>query len=175
MMPVIVGFLITMLFGCFVRFVKTPFQDRLGEYEGWNPALRKIWPVPEKKETKKWFSEIRESWPFNGKNKKGLEGVTGALVGYFERPIFFASFWMPGGWPLLTSWLVMKTAIYWQSSNFTKFSKGPPKDPDFFVSVYKLGVYHAGFALAGTAANIVVALVGYAVGKYLEGCYAYGV
>jgi hypothetical protein len=153
------GLLVTLLFGFFVQFVKRPFQHRLGEYAGWNPALREIWP-PTKK---------------NGKNKNGLKGVTGAWVGCFERPIFFASFWMPGGWPLLTSWLVMKTAIYWQSSNFTKFPKEPPKDPDFFVSVYKLGVYHAGFALVGTAANIVAALFGYAVGKYLEGCFAYGI
>ena len=88
----------------------------------------------------------------------------------FERPIFFAAFWIAGAWPLISTWLVFKLAFYWQSANFTAFpqSAPDPKEAEYLVAKRQLGTHHVATSLVGTAANIVLALVGVAVGKWVR-------
>jgi hypothetical protein len=97
------------------------------------------------------------------------QATGGALIGFLERLIFFAAAWVQG-WLLITGWLVFKLAFYWQGANFTAF---PEKLPDEFqmrwlVSKRTLGTHYVATALVGTAANIVVALIGVAVGKWIK-------
>lgn len=94
----------------------------------------------------------------------------GSWIGHVERPIFFAALWITGAWPILSSWLVFKLAFYWQSANFTAFPNAPPtkSDADYLVAKRRLGVHHVATALVGTGANIVLALIGVAVGKWIQ-------
>jgi hypothetical protein len=93
----------------------------------------------------------------------------GSWIGHVERPIFFASLWIPGAWPILSSWLVFKLGFYWQSANFTKFPDTSPdaREAEYLAAKRQLGTHHVATALVGTGANIVVALVGVAVGTWV--------
>ncbi len=93
----------------------------------------------------------------------------GSWIGHVERPIFFAALWISGAWPILSSWLVFKLAFYWQSANFTAFpdSLQNERDAEYLVSKRQLGAHHVATALVGTGANIVLALIGVAVGKWI--------
>ena len=96
--------------------------------------------------------------------------TAGGMIGNVERPIFFAALWITNGWPILSSWLVFKLAYYWQSANFTAF---PIESPDkeqaaWLVAKRQLGTHHVATALVGTGANIVLALIGVAVGKWIR-------
>ena len=93
----------------------------------------------------------------------------GSWIGHVERPIFFASLWMPSAWPLLSSWLVLKLGFYWQSANFAKFPDTSPdvKEAEYLAAKRQLGTHNVATALVGTGANIVVALIGVAVGKWI--------
>lgn len=95
--------------------------------------------------------------------------IAGSMIGYVERPILFAALWISSGW-LLTSWLAFKLAYYWQGAKFMEFpDETPDKDKAaWLVSKRQLGSHHAATALVGTGANIVVALVGVAVGKWIR-------
>ena len=64
----------------------------------------------------------------------------------------------------------MKTAFYWQSANFTAFPEVPPnlRAARYLVAKRRLGAHHAATALVGTGANIVAALVGVIVARWLE-------
>ncbi len=94
----------------------------------------------------------------------------GYWIGHLERPMFFACFWVSSLWPIVGAWLVMKTAFYWQGTNYAKFPDEPPSQPqmDWLVAKRRLGAYYAATALAGTAANIVFALAGIAIGHWLR-------
>jgi hypothetical protein len=96
--------------------------------------------------------------------------AAGSMIGHVERPIFFAALWITNGWPILTSWLVFKLAFYWQGANFTAFPVEPPNKDQaaWLVAKRQLGTHHVATALVGTGANIVVALVGVAVGKWIR-------
>jgi hypothetical protein len=64
---------------------------------------------------------------------------------------------------------VFKLAFYWQGANFTKFPETSPgkEDLEWMVAKRQLGTHHVATALVGTGANIVVALIGTAVGKWI--------
>lgn len=97
------------------------------------------------------------------------QNTGGAYIGFFERLIFFAAFWIDA-WLILSSWLAFKLAFYWQGANFTTFPQTAPKSEDlaWLVARRQLGTHHVATVLVGTAANIVTALVGYAVVKWIK-------
>ena len=68
------------------------------------------------------------------------------------------------------SWLVFKLAFYWQSTNFSKFPDSSPneREAEYLVAKRQLGTHQVSTALVGTGANIVVALIGVAVGKWIR-------
>lgn len=95
---------------------------------------------------------------------------SGFWIGNFERLFFFLSLWT-GASLLVPAWFVLKTAVYWQASNFTKFPERFPRTIDdaiYFVGIYRLGKYHATVALAGTAANLVIAFIGLGFASWLN-------
>lgn len=98
------------------------------------------------------------------------QSTGGFWIGFVERLIFFAALWIPSGWPLLSSWLVFKLAFYWQGSNFASFPVSPlsEKEADYLIARRQLGTHHVATALVGTGANIAVALIGVAVGRWLK-------
>jgi len=108
--------------------------------------------------------ETAEPWSRLVAQKTG-----GSWIGHVERPIFFASLWVPNAWPILSSWLVFKLGFYWQSANFTKFPDASPnaQEAEYLVAKRQLGTHHVATALVGTGANIVVALIGVAVGRWI--------
>ena len=110
-------------------------------------------------------SDLEPHWDKMRKMKMG-----GNIIGHVERPIFFAALWITGGWPILTSWLVFKLAYYWQSANFTAFPLEPPnkEQAEWLVAKRQLGANHVATALVGTGANVILALVGVAVGKWIR-------
>lgn len=98
------------------------------------------------------------------------QSTGGRWIGLVERPIFFAALWISGAWPLLASWLVLKLGFYWQSANFAAFPQSSPdsKEADYLVAKRQLGTHNVATALVGTGANIVLALVGVAVGRWIK-------
>lgn len=92
----------------------------------------------------------------------------GAWIGRMERPIFFAAFWLQL-WALIPAWLVMKTAFYWQGANFIAFpdERPRPEQWEYMMAKRQLGSHHVATSLTGTGANIVVALLGVAIGKWI--------
>ncbi len=107
--------------------------------------------------------ESAERWKYLTDQQTG-----GAWIGRVESPIFFAACWL-GAWLLLTSWLAFKLGFYWTSANFTAFPNTAPegKDLDYLIAKRLLGTHHVATALVGTGANIVAALVGVAIGKWV--------
>ena len=106
---------------------------------------------------------IVESW------KQLVSQTTGGRwIGLLERPIFFAACWFQA-WLLITGWLVFKLAFYWQGANFTAFPRTPPDAEQlrWVATKRQLGTHHVATALVGTAANIVVAMIGVAIGKWV--------
>ena len=110
-------------------------------------------------------SDLEPYWDKLRKLKTG-----GKMIGHIERPIFFAALWLTYGWPILTSWLVFKLAYYWQGANFMAFPAELPKEEQaaWIVAKRQLGTHHAATALVGTGANVILALVGVAVGKWIR-------
>ena len=151
MPPWLVGLLVTFILGLFFSpWLSNVVRSHLDPRTSSNAILAAVWPCE--------VTSLSEA---------------GFRTGLVERVIFFAAVWISGAWWLLTSWLVFKTAIYWQGSDFTKFWGAPSKNPKYFIDVYNLRRYHAEAVVVGTGANIVFALVGFVVGKYCEGS-AYG-
>src|SRR6266853_2258483 len=93
----------------------------------------------------------------------------GAWIGRLEGLIFFASLWVASWWPMMSSWLVFKLAVYWQSSDYAAFPSRTPneKEADYIVAKRQLGSHHVATLLVGTAANIVTALIGVAVANWI--------
>ena len=98
------------------------------------------------------------------------QSTGGAWIGFFERLLFFAAFWISDAWPIFTSWLVFKLAFYWQGANFTKFPESAPGDEEleWFVARRQLGTHHVATALVGTAANAVAAFAGVAIAGWIK-------
>jgi hypothetical protein len=99
-----------------------------------------------------------------------LQKTGGRWIGFIERPIFFAALWGSGAWPVLSSWLVFKLAFYWQGTNFSTFPQDPPKtaeEVEYLLAKRQLGTHQVATALVGTGANIVLALIGVAVGRWI--------
>lgn len=94
----------------------------------------------------------------------------GSAIGHVERPIFFAALWIANAWPLLASWLAFKLAYYWQSANFAAFPAEMPTNEQaaWLVAKRQLGCNHVATALVGTGANIIIALVGVAIGRWIR-------
>jgi hypothetical protein len=97
------------------------------------------------------------------------QSTGGGWIGHVERPLFFAACWLQA-WLLITGWLVFKLAFYWQGANFTAFPRTPPDAEHlrWVATKRQLGSHHVATALAGTGANIVLALVGVACGKWIN-------
>jgi hypothetical protein len=98
------------------------------------------------------------------------QSTGGWWIGNVERILFFAACWS-GVWQLLSSWLVFKLALYWQGANFTAFPEQSPatdKDLAWLVARRQLGTHHVATVLVGTGANIVLALLGVAVAKWIR-------
>lgn len=95
----------------------------------------------------------------------------GRWIGWVERPMFFAVFWIPGGWPVLASWLTFKLAIYWQGTDYIALPRTPMSDEEavYWVARRRLGANHIASILVGTGGNIVVALLGVGIGRFVEG------
>lgn len=94
----------------------------------------------------------------------------GSWIGRVERPMFFAALWFQA-WVLVSAWLVMKTAFYWQGSNFAALPQDAPSKSEqwkYIVAKRHLGTHHVATALTGTAANIVLALAGIAIAKWVK-------
>jgi len=111
--------------------------------------------------------ETAEQWAEFEKLQAG-----GWWVGLFERPIFFAAFWIQTAWPLAAGWLVFKLAFYWQGANFMAFPETPPDKAQvaYLLAKRRLGAHYSATVLVGTAANIVLALVGVVVGRSIRLC-----
>ena len=94
----------------------------------------------------------------------------GTWIGHVERPIFFAALWISGAWPILSSVPIFKLAFYWQRTNFTAFPASSPdvREAEYLVAKRQLGTHQVRTALVGTGANIIVALIGVAVGKWIK-------
>ncbi len=94
----------------------------------------------------------------------------GCWIGFFERLIFFAALWISGAWPILSSWLVFKLALYWQGVNVGAFPGSSPSaaEVDYLVAKRQIGVHHITKVLVGTGANIVLALIGVTVGRWIK-------
>ena len=94
----------------------------------------------------------------------------GSPIGHVERPIFFAALWISGGWPILASWLAFKLAYYWQSANFAAFPTEMPtkEQAAWLVAKRQLGCNHVATALVGTGVNIILALVGVVIGRWIR-------
>ena len=143
---VAIGLAVTVLLGfgvgCLVRYV----GNSLGPLPAPNP-------------------EIAPQW-----TRLTSQNTGGSWIGHIERPIFFAALWISGAWPILSSWLVFKLAFYWQSANFTAFPESSPneREAEYLVAKRQLGTHHVTTALVGTGANIVLALIGVAVGKWIK-------
>ena len=93
--------------------------------------------------------------------------TAGKWIGHLERPIFFAALWATNGWPIIASWLVFKLAYYWQGANFTAYPLEPPtkEQAAYIVAKRQIGTHHVATSLVGTAANILIALIGVTVGN----------
>lgn len=108
---------------------------------------------------------LEEIWSDANTEKVQWTKRGGAWLGLFERVIIFAALFFTESFTLIGAWLVLKTAIYWQSSSFGRFPSRLPDGQDavYFVATYKLGKFHATKALVGTAANLVIAFAGFGV------------
>ncbi|HEX7952504.1 MAG TPA: hypothetical protein VF523_05450, partial [Burkholderiales bacterium] len=111
------------------------------------------------------FPEIRKEWTALVDMNTG-----GKYIGLVELPIFFAACSLPEAWPLAASWLVMKTAFYWQSANFSAYPERPPNKrmARWLAAKRHMGSHHVATALVGTGANACSALAGVYLAWILE-------
>jgi hypothetical protein len=108
--------------------------------------------------------QVREQW----RDLVTLE-TGGRWIGHVERPLFFAAAWL-NGWVLLSAWLVMKTALYWQGSTFAAYPSEPPNvdQTAYLAAKRRLHSHYVTTLLVGTAANLLAAFIGLAVGQWLR-------
>ena len=142
----VIGLAVTMLLGTGIGCLVRRVQQAIDTPEPPSDALRPQWDKLLKMQT------------------------GGSWIGRLEGPIFFASLWVEGWWPLMSSWLVFKLAVYWQSSNYAAFPSDKllgKEEADLLVAKRQLGSHHVATLLVGTAANIVTAIVGVAIGHWI--------
>lgn len=140
----IIGLVVTILLGCGV--------GSLIRYVG------ELMPLPAPS------AETEQQW-----KKLASQMANGSWIGFTERIIFFAACWL-NGWLLISSWLVFKLGFYWQGANFLALpEKSPePKELDYFIAKRFLGANYVSTVLVGTGVNVLIALVGVAVGKWVK-------
>ena len=93
--------------------------------------------------------------------------TAGTAIGLIERPIFFAAFWLALPW-LIPAWLVTKVSFYWQGANLAAFPEKLNEETlTWQVAKRGYATRQASVALIGTGANIIVALIGVAAGKWI--------
>lgn len=92
----------------------------------------------------------------------------GAWIGFLERLIFFAACWWLA-WLFLAGWLVFKLGFYWQSANVAALPEKLPESNDlgYFIAKRHLATHHVATVLVGTGANIVCALIGVSLGRWI--------
>jgi hypothetical protein len=144
--PALVGLAVTVLLGFGVGCLVRRVGDSIGEFPPPSP-------------------EVSTQW-----NQLTNQNTGGKWIGHVERPIFFAALWIAGAWPILTSWLVFKLAFYWQSANFAAFPVSSPneRETSYLVAKRHWGNHQVTTALVGTGANIILALIGVAIGKWIK-------
>ena len=87
----------------------------------------------------------------------------GEALGYLERLIFFAAFWVSGGWALAAAWLAFKVAAKWHLWNQASKLVDPSRVDDRAALLGRAAIDYRFFVL-GTAANLIAGLAGLAVG-----------
>lgn len=87
----------------------------------------------------------------------------GDVLGHLERLIFFAAFWISGGWALAAAWLAFKVAAKWHAWSQAAKLTSPEQIDDRAALLVRATMDYRYFVL-GTAANLVAGLVGLAVG-----------
>ena len=140
----IIGLVVTVVLGFGVGCLVRRVGDSIGSL-----------PPPSEETANQWATLVAQN-------------TGGFWIGHIERLIFFASLWIQT-WPILSSWLIFKLGFYWQSANFTKFPDSSPdkKEADYLIAKRQLGNHHVATVLVGTGANIVAALIGVTVGKWI--------
>jgi len=97
-------------------------------------------------------------------NRHFIERQPGSeALGHVERLIFFAAFWVSGGWALAASWLAFKVAAKWHSWSQAARLTSPEQIEDRAALLGRAAMDYRFFVL-GTAANLVAGLAGLAVG-----------
>jgi len=87
----------------------------------------------------------------------------GEALGHLERLIFFAAFWIAGGWALAAAWLAFKVASKWHTWNEAARLAGAAQLEDRAALLARATMDYRFFVI-GTAANLVAGLVGLGVG-----------
>jgi hypothetical protein len=90
----------------------------------------------------------------------------GEALGHLERLLFFAAFWIGGGWLLAAAWLAFKAAAKWHTwSQAAKLLEvGQVTDQ---AALLARATMDYRFFVLGTAANLVAGLAGLGVGGLL--------
>jgi hypothetical protein len=108
-------------------------------------------PVPEAVSPEIWKAGIVEHAPGD------------AVLGHLERLIFFAAFWVAGGWALAAAWLVFKVVAKWHAWNaLARLGDAAPLE-DRAALLARAAFDYRLFVL-GTAVNLVAGIAGLAVG-----------
>ena len=87
----------------------------------------------------------------------------GGVLGNLERLIFFAAFWVSGGWALAAAWLAFKVAAKWHLWSQASHLIDPSRVDDRAALLGRAAMDYR-FFVVGTAANLVAGLAGLAVG-----------
>jgi len=154
--PLLFGLSVTLLLGLGVGVLLDGIEGRV--LQKWGGQI----PAPRGYPAKEWADLVLRASP------------GGSVLGTLERIIFFASFWVPGGWPLVGGRLVFKVACKWKSWELGEMPKRPaePASVDEWLAdararLYRTESAHRRFTI-GVAASIVLALGGVAAGRGLE-------
>jgi len=109
---------------------------------------------------------------------KGIEQATwnhiakemrvGSWIGFFERFLALASFWIPA-YSIIAAWFAFKLAAKWESwKNIAQFPKELNKvkvdELDFFRARSAVSSYFLTRFLIGTIANVLIGLVAWYIG-----------
>jgi hypothetical protein len=109
-------------------------------------------------------------------NKLTGESGVGSWIGFFERLLLLAGFWIPV-YTIIGGWLAFKLAAKWEVwkdiHQVPATLKGTPEF-EYFVARHQLGSLMFTRFLMGTLANILITLVSSYVGKNVfELCRAF--
>jgi hypothetical protein len=90
----------------------------------------------------------------------------GEALGCLERLLFFAAFWIGGGWLLAAAWLAFKAAAKWHTWSQAAKLLDAGQVTDHAALLARATMDYRFFVL-GTAANLVAGLAGLGVGGLL--------